>query len=288
MSQDVGAMPPPVGVTPNFDGISALQKTVVIVFSCTFFIATVIFALRMYCAVVLVRKLDWDIRKSSGIADFYRGTDSWLTALIILAWGGSLGFFIIVILAIPFGFGKHLWDVILSNIPTYMDASLPFGKYSPLSTDRSLQAHFRSFVVVISCIRFGYVQVMNENPDDTWIQAQTSLWSCIEMNTAIICNCLTNLAPFVRRHLPRFKRFVSRGTSRNRELTDEGSNCQAHRQWVGEGIGYDYELHSVERCQQPPPVDLEGNIVVVEELSVDFTPAKKDADGSSTEVILRH
>ncbi|KAL2679109.1 hypothetical protein Neosp_009870 [[Neocosmospora] mangrovei] len=63
MSQDVGAMPPPKGVTPDFDGSTTLQHSVVIVYSCTFAIATLTLVLRLYSASAIVRKLDWDIRK---------------------------------------------------------------------------------------------------------------------------------------------------------------------------------------------------------------------------------
>lgn len=65
MSQDVGGMPPPEGVTPDFDGSSPLQKSIVIIYSCTFTVATILLMLRLYTGIVIVRKLDWDIRKLS-------------------------------------------------------------------------------------------------------------------------------------------------------------------------------------------------------------------------------
>lgn len=65
MSQDVGGMPPPEGVTPDFDGSSPLQKSIVVIYSCTFAVATILLMLRLYTGIVIVRKLDWDIRKLS-------------------------------------------------------------------------------------------------------------------------------------------------------------------------------------------------------------------------------
>jgi hypothetical protein len=62
MSQDIGAMPPPAGVIPDFDGGTALQSSIVIVYSCTFAVATITMCLRLYSAGFILRKLDWDIR----------------------------------------------------------------------------------------------------------------------------------------------------------------------------------------------------------------------------------
>jgi hypothetical protein len=62
MSHDIGAMPPPAGVIPDFDGSTALQHSIVIVYSCTFAIATITMCLRLYSAGFILRKLDWDIR----------------------------------------------------------------------------------------------------------------------------------------------------------------------------------------------------------------------------------
>lgn len=58
---DVGIMPPPLGVTPDFYSWTYLQHTLIGVFAVTFLLATFFLALRLYTTIVIVRKLDWDV-----------------------------------------------------------------------------------------------------------------------------------------------------------------------------------------------------------------------------------
>lgn len=67
MAEQVGVMPPPPGVTPDFDGGSYLQDTIVIVYSTTFALATILLALRLYTGIALLRKLGLDAGKSSSL-----------------------------------------------------------------------------------------------------------------------------------------------------------------------------------------------------------------------------
>lgn len=53
-----------------------------------------------------------------------------------------------------------------------------------------------------SIVRVSYVKAMQNNPDVTWTQASAAVWSCLELNLGILCNCLALLKPFVRRHMP--------------------------------------------------------------------------------------
>ncbi|KAK7428309.1 hypothetical protein QQZ08_005206 [Neonectria magnoliae] len=363
MSQEVGAMPPPEGVTPDFDGSSPLQRIVVIVNACTFALATVTLALRLYCASVIVRRLDWDI------------------PLIILSWAGSLAFFIAIILAIPSGFGKHLWDVRASDVEGYLNLLLVLGLtyvwpptftklailvlyhriipnfgfrltiyavaaslvvYTlvttillagpceplkpgtgtcivnltisqavfnivsdiiiivlPIPTIHRLNMRLKqkitiglllalgSAVVVVSCIRFGYVQKMEKNPDITWTQALASLWSCIEMNTGIICNCLAQMKPFVRKHIAWLAKFVSR-TSEQKSYPDAAQNDHSYKRWRGDNASHEYQLHSIGRAQQPTHDNPGHDIVVVDEFIVQYTTSRNTGDASSTEDILAH
>ncbi|KAF5715043.1 puromycin-sensitive aminopeptidase [Fusarium mundagurra] len=363
MAQDVGGMPPPEGITPDFDGSSYLQRSIIVVYSCTFAIATVTLSLRLYSAVAIVRKVDWDI------------------PLIILSWGGSLGFFIGVILALPSGFGKHLWDVRATSLPGYLNLLLVLGLtyvwpptlaklaililyyrlipntgfrigiyavaagliiYTivftillawpchplkagtetcivnltisqavlnivsdaiviilPIPLIHRLKMPLKqritagvllalgSAVVIISCIRFGYVQKMQHNPDITWTQASASQWSCIEMNTGIICNCLAHLKPFVRRHMPCLAKFVTRGSSGHESYPDEPGHGHSYK-WRGDKASHGYQLHSVGRSQQPSSSEPDTGIRVVDEFQVEFTPSKDRGNASSTEDILRN
>ncbi|OBS24438.1 hypothetical protein FPOA_04981 [Fusarium poae] len=362
MSQDVGGMPPPEGVTPDFDGGSPLQSSIVVVFLCTFAVATVTLLLRLYSGISIVRKLDWDI------------------PLIVLAWGVSLGFFISIMIAMPSGFGKHLWDVRASSLPGYFRMLLIIGltyvwpptlaklailvlyyrlipnrgfRWAIYATAAGLVIYTLVFtillawpchplkpgtatcvvnltvaqgvlnivsdaivivlpiplihrlnmplrqritaglllalgsaVVVVSCIRFGYVKKMEDNPDITWTQASAAQWSSIEMNTGIICNCLAHLKPFVRKHLPFLSKFVTRGSS-NMSHPSERNQSRSHK-WRGDKSSHKYELHSVGRTQEPSHENNQSGIVVVDEVQVEFTPSRDNGDASSTEDILRN
>lgn len=43
---------------------------------------------------------------------------------------------------------------------------------------------------------------MINNPDILYTQGSAAVWSAVEINIGILCNCLAMLKPFVRRHLP--------------------------------------------------------------------------------------
>ncbi|KAI1477418.1 hypothetical protein F4774DRAFT_389097 [Daldinia eschscholtzii] len=98
---EVGIMPPPEGVTPDFYSWTSLQTTLVILFGVTFAIATILLGLRLYTAFGIVKKLDWDI------------------LFVVAAWGMSLAFYIGTIIAVPAGFGRHLWDVTPTQLQGY-------------------------------------------------------------------------------------------------------------------------------------------------------------------------
>lgn len=60
---EVGIMPPPEGVTPDFYSRTSLQNTLIILFGVAFALATISVILRLYTALGIVKKLDWDICK---------------------------------------------------------------------------------------------------------------------------------------------------------------------------------------------------------------------------------
>ncbi|KAI1808971.1 hypothetical protein F4811DRAFT_7857 [Daldinia bambusicola] len=98
---EVGIMPPPPGVTPDFYSWTGLQTTIVVLFGVTFAIATLLLILRLYTVFSIVKKVDWDI------------------LFVVAAWGVSLAFYIGTIIAIPAGFGRHLWDVTQTQLQGY-------------------------------------------------------------------------------------------------------------------------------------------------------------------------
>ncbi|KAI0847484.1 hypothetical protein F5Y00DRAFT_263634 [Daldinia vernicosa] len=99
---EVGVVPPPEGVTPDFYSRTSVQNSIIIVFGVTFTLATISLILRLYTAFGIVRKLDWDI------------------LLIVAAWGTTLAFFIgTLTVAMPAGFGRHLWDITPTQMLEY-------------------------------------------------------------------------------------------------------------------------------------------------------------------------
>ncbi|PSR90738.1 hypothetical protein BD289DRAFT_208574 [Coniella lustricola] len=59
-----------------------------------------------------------------------------------------------------------------------------------------------SGAVIASCVRIAYVRAMQDNPDVLYTQGSAAVWSAVEINIGILCNCLAMLKPFVRHHLP--------------------------------------------------------------------------------------
>lgn len=57
---EVGVMPPPPGITPDFHGTTYLQNTLIIVFATTFALATILLVLRLYTGAVILGKLGLD------------------------------------------------------------------------------------------------------------------------------------------------------------------------------------------------------------------------------------
>lgn len=51
-------------------------------------------------------------------------------------------------------------------------------------------------------MRIAYVRAMLNSTDVLYTQGSAAVWSAIEINLGILCNCLAMLKPFVRRHMP--------------------------------------------------------------------------------------
>lgn len=108
---------------------------------------------------------------------------------------------------------------------------------------------------------------MINNPDVLYTQGSAAVWSAVEINIGILCNCLAMLKPFVRRHLPWLVSLVgSDGSSSSEEGTSKESAVRfgrfrrSSRKSGGSGAGGagactagNYQLHSfgrdVEACK---------------------------------------
>lgn len=121
-----------------------------------------------------------------------------------------------------------------------------------------------SGAVIASCVRIAYVRAMINNPDVLYTQGSAAVWSAVEINIGILCNCLAMLKPFVRRHLPWLVSLV--GSDRS-SLSEEGKSKgsavrfgrfrRSSRKSAGSGPGGagactagNYQLHSFGRDKE--------------------------------------
>ncbi|KUJ14828.1 uncharacterized protein LY89DRAFT_649396 [Mollisia scopiformis] len=81
------------------------------------------------------------------------------------------------------------------------------------------------FVCGMSILRLHWLIIAVRSTDPTWDNIGIANWSCIELNTAIICPCLTTLKPLLSRCFPRvFSSNSSRSRHRYIEGIESGSN----------------------------------------------------------------
>ncbi|KKY38910.1 putative integral membrane protein [Diaporthe ampelina] len=120
-----------------------------------------------------------------------------------------------------------------------------------------------SGAVIASCVRIAYVRAMINNPDVLYTQGSAAVWSAVEINIGILCNCLAMLKPFVRRHLPWLISLVGSDGSSSEEGKAKDSAARFGRfrrssaksggngagGCVGAGAG-NYQLHSFGRDKE--------------------------------------
>lgn len=128
---------------------------------------------------------------------------------------------------------------------------------------------------------------MQNNPDVTHTQAAAAVWSCVELNVGIICNCLAMLKPFVRRHMPWLTSLVGGSSNKptyNNQPSGQGTGSKPFGSgWRGDGVNHSYQLHSVDRGRDSP-MD-KNNITRVDEFRIRYDK-RSEGDASSTEDIL--
>ena len=79
---------------------------------------------------------------------------------------------------------------------------------------------------------------MVDNPDFTFTHGSTALWSIVEMNLGVLCNCLAVMKPFARRHMPYL---LSSSTGTGATEPTYGKRSKSN----GKSWGHSYQLHSV-------------------------------------------
>lgn len=103
---EAGMMPPPPGVTPDFQRTTSVQIAFIVVFAVTYALATVALGLRVYTKAFLLKSVNWD------------------EPMLIVAWAVTLAFFKLSLDAMHFGFGRNLWDVTPTQMMGYLQLLL--------------------------------------------------------------------------------------------------------------------------------------------------------------------
>lgn len=94
MMADIGVVVPPAGVVPDFKGQSSLQRSLIILVSITFALATLFLLIRLYTSAVILKELVLDdgMPYCLGLPLSWFAVTNHLVVLIVLAWGCSLAF----------------------------------------------------------------------------------------------------------------------------------------------------------------------------------------------------
>ncbi|KAM7188722.1 puromycin-sensitive aminopeptidase [Rhypophila sp. PSN 637] len=368
LTQLVGVMPAPEGVTPDFFSRTSTQTTFIALFAIMWALASVGVVLRLYTRAFLVKNLGWD------------------EPLLLASWIITFAFSIMSIKAMPAGFGRHMYEVSPEQLGAYLETLVVLALtyiWPPAITKLSIlvlywrispEKYFRTavaataFVLLSSsaiitiiflapcdpmlgtpesavclnrvavaqavinivtdviiillpipttyslhmplkqkisvgivlalgsgaCIasigRVAYVRAMVDNPDFTFTQGSAALWSIVEMNLGVLCNCLAVMKPFIRRHMP-YLMSASSGTGETDPSYGKRSKSN------GKSWGHSYQLHGIgsdkmDATDQDPGGSnptRHNDIVVDHQFTVEFDQRTKRtvSKGDSTVRILQ-
>lgn len=150
-----------------------------------------------------------------------------------------------------------------------------------------------------SIVRVSYVKAMQHNPDVTWTQCSAAVWSNLELNLGILCNCLALLKPFMRRHMPYLAGSGSgsgpTGGKQGGSAESDSSFARRSRKPWDRMVGgkHSYQLHSVGKPGDEVAHGQAGkkDIVVVDQFSVAVEYDRRrgkntNGDEDSTDSIL--
>ncbi|KAK7928097.1 hypothetical protein PG985_005095 [Apiospora marii] len=358
---ETGMLPLPEGKMHDFDGTTYIQILVVTLFSVTFAFATAVLILRIYTAIRIVKHPDlsdrehnlilsvvvgWAARHSSGTSQLTVDSPA---VPITVAWGLSIACFAGMVISMPYGLGRHLWNVTAEQLAEYYKISPKYTLliyltyiWTPILSKLAILVLYRQInpfrpfrvcvyitaagiiiytviftsllcglckpavyrVVVASILRVPFLSRMTMSSDVTWAQASLAIWSSIELNFGIACNCMARLRPFVRAHMPKLMRYLDDhknghdarrpglavaaparehgGPNAGDDDGEETWRCQEH-------AVYTFRLHSFEGKAQPNVDDESGHIHVRREVTVDLEPIEAASRRMrSTDKLIRH
>ncbi|KAE8406582.1 hypothetical protein BDV37DRAFT_292122 [Aspergillus pseudonomiae] len=196
MGSTAGVIPPPPGVTPDFDYSNPRGfKTEMIIFGIGLFLSTLFLAMRVYTRACLLSKFGWD------------------DVSIIIAWVLSLATQIACMLSCVYGgTGIHLWNVtpamfdvyqktILAAAVIYVPA-LAFAKVGLIILYHRIinkQNTYKWALHIISAIICGYsvaivfALIFACNPIQRSWDSSITRGSCIDRNGLYIATAVTNI-----------------------------------------------------------------------------------------------
>lgn len=115
-------------------------------------------------------------------------------------------------------------------------------------------------VCIMSILRLHWLIVASDSTDPTWDNIGIANWSCIELNVAIICPCLTTLKPLLSHFFPRI--FSSRSASSNvydnygegvdaesnKAISKSSSATDSRQKSSKPDYGIEIDEHSIDDC----------------------------------------
>ncbi len=124
-------------------------------------------------------------------------------------------------------------------------------------------------VIIVGVIRIPVIVRVNSSLDSSWDSVEVSIWSAIELNTAIICACAMTLKPLINRVFPRL-------------LTD-GYNPQGSKDDVtgGDSGGPHPLTIGTRRNRRQPPRDDDLALDTLNERPAVFTSASSTSLGTT-------
>ncbi|OCK80099.1 hypothetical protein K432DRAFT_298367 [Lepidopterella palustris CBS 459.81] len=106
-----------------------------------------------------------------------------------------------------------------------------------------------SLVVVASSVRVKYVLQLSGNKDVTFVEGSAGIWSAVEVNVGLICNCVVVMKPFFRRHLSGL--LGSSGADSAKESPFSGIGSLFSRFKGKQHEARSYRLSSMDRSRHP-------------------------------------
>ncbi|KAH7176136.1 hypothetical protein EDB81DRAFT_897190 [Dactylonectria macrodidyma] len=190
----VGAAPPPAGTSPSFDHPEYSGQPVVVANIACLAIATLVWALRLFTKLKIVRTVDY--------SDY----------LLVPAWISAVAFASANIIQCSYGLGVHIWDVPIAKFsPTFLQlqvttqalycVSMMFTKLSLLAIyiRISPSRRFRAAVYLLMAIVTGYsfsavlVAIFQCNPVEMAWDITITDGSCIDRMAYFVATLALNV-----------------------------------------------------------------------------------------------